>query len=584
MSVFNIFLGHISSVVSSLVQTGNAATQFDPKKITVEPTRDVSHGDLATNVAMILAKPLGMNPRELAEKIVGDLKKIPDIEKLEIAGPGFINMTLTPQFWHKQLRDALEKKERYGDSVLGKNEPLNVEFVSVNPTGPLHTGHGRNAVLGDTIAALMQKVGYQVTREYYVNDAGGQVNALARSVYLRYCQALGQEVVESDFTADMYHGDYVVPVGEAFAKEFGKQWLGKPESEWLNLFREKSVAAMMSDIRDTLEKLGVMMDVYTSEKELVEAGRIEETLKILEDQGDVYQGVLSPPKGHIVDDWEERPQTLFRATAYGDDVDRALKKSDGTWTYFAGDIAYHVDKFKRGFKQMIDVFGADHSGYVKRVTSAVKAVTQGQGNVEIKVCQMVNFLDNGVPVRMSKRAGIFITIDEVIDRVGKDSTRFMMISRHQDMPIDFDFAKVVEQTKDNPIFYIQYAHARICSVLRHTQSVFPNMNLDYLESAQIELLTDESELAMIKLIANWPRQVEVAALIREPHRLANFLYDLASQFHSLWNKGKDNTHLRFIDPNQEELTKARLALIKCVAMVISSGLLLFGITPVQEMR
>jgi arginyl-tRNA synthetase len=584
MSVFNIFLGHISSVVSSLIQTAEVANQLDLKKITVEPTRDPLHGDLATNVAMILAKPLGQNPRQLAEKIVSDLKKIPDIEKLEIAGPGFINMTLTPRFWHNQLREVLERKERYGNSMLGKNELLNVEFVSVNPTGPLHTGHGRNAVLGDTIAALMQKVGYKVVREYYVNDAGGQVNALARSVYLRYLQALGQKISENDFTDDMYHGDYLVPAGEAFAKEFGKAWLDKTETEWLPFFRERSVAVMMSGIQKTLGKLGVMMDVYTSEKELVNAGRVEETLKILEEQGDVYQGVLNPPKGHVVDDWEERPQTLFKATAYGDDVDRALKKSDGSWTYFAGDIAYHVDKFRRGFKHMINVFGSDHSGYVKRVISAVKAVTQGQVDLEIKVCQMVNFLDNGVPVRMSKRAGTFITIDEVIDRVGKDATRFMMISRHQDMSIDFDFAKVVEQTKDNPIFYIQYAHARICSVLRHTQTIFPSINPDYLESAHIELLTDESELAMIKLIANWPRQIEVAALVREPHRLANFLYDLASQFHALWNKGKDNTHLRFIDPNQEELTKARLALIKCVAMVISSGLLLFGITPVQEMR
>ncbi len=584
MSVFNIFLGHISSVVSSLIQTIEMANQLDLKKITVEPTRDPSHGDLATNVAMVLAKPLGQNPRQLAEKIVGELKRIADIEKLEIAGPGFINMTLTSQFWHNQLREVLRQKERYGDSTLGKGELLNVEFVSVNPTGPLHTGHGRNAVLGDAIAALMRKVGYKVIREYYVNDAGGQVNALARSVYLRYLQALGKEISKNDFTADMYHGDYLIPVGEAFAKELGRQWLGKPESEWLPIFREKSVAAMMEGIRTTLGHLGVVVDVYTSEKELVKAGRIEETLKILEDQGDVYQGVLNPPKGHVVDDWEERPQTLFKATAYGDDIDRALKKSDGSWTYFAGDIAYHVDKFKRGFKHMINVFGSDHSGYVKRLTSAVKALTQGQANLEIKVCQMVNFLDNGVPVRMSKRAGTFITVDEVIERVSKDVTRFMMISRHQDMPIDFDFAKVVEQTKDNPIFYIQYAHARICSVLRHTQSIFPNINLNYLESANIELLTDESELAMIKLIANWPRQVEVAALVREPHRLANYLYDLASLFHALWNKGKDNTHLRFIDPNQEELTKARLALIKCVAMIISSGLLLFGITPVQEMR
>ncbi|MBY0280932.1 MAG: arginine--tRNA ligase [Alphaproteobacteria bacterium] len=581
MSLFTTFHGYICKVLQSL---NSSEEVLDLSKVTIEPTRDPLHGDIATNAAMVMAKQMGLNPRELAAKITEQLTAFKEIEKVDIAGPGFINLTLSPFFWHAQLKEVLVQKEHYGDSEIGNGEKVNVEFVSTNPTGPLHTGHGRNAILGDAIASLLQKAGYKVCREYYVNDAGGQTNALARSVHLRYREALGEAITIDDFKDGMYPGGYLIPVGQKIANEYKGQWTSKPESEWLDLFREIAVAEMMKDIRADLEKLGVVMDVYTSEKALVKAGKVDETLKLLKDQGDVYEGVLTPPKGHVVDDWEERSQTLFKATAYGDDVDRPLQKSDGSWTYFAGDIAYHVDKFERGFSHMIDVWGADHSGYVKRLTSAVKAATQGKTNLEIKVCQMVNFLENGAPVRMSKRAGTFITINDVIERVGKDAARFMMISRHQDMPIDFDFAKVVEHSKDNPIFYIQYAHARICSVLRHVETVFPNIKQDIEENAQIELLTDESELAMIKLLANWPRQVEVAALVREPHRLANFLYDLASQFHALWNKGKDNTHLRFIDPDQKELTKARITLISAVAIVISSGLTLFGITPVQEMR
>jgi len=581
MSVFTVFHGYVCKILESL---SSAQDVLDLSKITIEPTRDPAHGDIATNAAMVMAKPMGLNPRQLAEKIVHGLSSLKEVEKIDIAGPGFINLTLSPLFWYDQLKEILTQKEHYGDSDIGGGEKVNVEFVSTNPTGPLHTGHGRNAILGDAIASLLQKAGYKVCREYYVNDAGGQTNALARSVHLRYREALGGTINDDAFKEGMYPADYLIPVGQKIAKEYGEQWINKPETDWLDLFREIAVAEMMKDIRADLEKLGVVMDVYTSEKVLVKAGNVDKTLKLLRDQGDVYEGVLTPPKGHIVEDWEERSQTLFKATAYGDDVDRPLQKSDGSWTYFASDIAYHVDKLERGFSHMIDVWGADHSGYVKRLTSAVKAATNGKANLEIKVCQMVNFLENGVPVRMSKRAGTFITINDVVERVGKDATRFMMISRHQDMPIDFDLAKVVEHSKDNPIFYIQYAHARICSVLRHVETIFPDIKQNLAEKASIELLTDESELAMIKLLANWPRQVDVAALMREPHRLANFLYDLASQFHALWNKGKDNTHLRFIDPDQKELTNARIALISAVAIVISSGLTLFGITPVQEMR
>ncbi|MCX7338570.1 MAG: arginine--tRNA ligase [Alphaproteobacteria bacterium] len=584
MSVFSFFQDSIHKIVNQLAEQEGWALPSDLKKFMVEPTRDPVHGDIATNVGMVLAKPLGINPRELAQKIAQKLGALDCVEKTDVAGPGFINLKLTDSFWHDQLWELLDQGLNYGDSTIGQGQKLNVEFVSVNPTGPLHTGHGRNAVLGDAIASLLQKVGYDVFREYYVNDAGGQINALARSVHLRYQEALGHEISPSSFTEGMYGGDYLVPLGKALAEKYGSQWLDCPESEWLEIFRIYSVDAMMKDIRSDLASLGVCMDIYTSERELVKAGLIEETLKILEEQGDVYKGVLTPPKGFVVDDWEERPQTLFRATTYGDDIDRPLCKSDGSWTYFAGDIAYHVDKVRRGFYHMVNVMGADHSGYVKRQLAAVKAATQGAGNLEIKICQMVNFLDNGVPVRMSKRAGVFITISDVIDRVGKDATRFMMISRHQDMPVDFDFVKVLEESKDNPIFYIQYAHARICSVLRHSKTVFPDLDLTDINAAPLKILTDDSELSMIRILADWPRQVELAAQVREPHRVATFLHDVASQFHSLWNKGKDNTHLRFIDPSDQEATKARLALITGVKSVIAGGLTLLGIKPVEEMR
>jgi arginyl-tRNA synthetase len=581
LAIFHDYI--INSLTSFNIKTEDLGDGLKDK-VTIGLTRDPSHGDLATNVAMILAKSLGQPPKILADQISETLKQHPDIIKAEVAGPGFINLTLSPSFWHKQIKVILEHGISYGDSTLGAGQKINVEFVSTNPTGPMHTGHGRNAVLGDTIAALLTKVGYKVCREYYVNDAGGQVYALARSVYVRYGQACGQLITDDDFTKDMYPADYLIPLAETIFKTEGDKWLNQPEEKWLEHFRELAVSEMLSFIRQDLALLGVHMDVFTSEKALVTQKQVEKTLEGLEKKGDVYQGVLEPPKGHVIEDWEPRPQTLFRATHYGDDVDRPLRKSDGSWTYFAGDIAYHLHKFQRGFHHLINVFGADHSGYVKRLKAAVQAITDNQASFEIKVCQMVNFLDNGIPVRMSKRAGTFITIKDVIDKVGKDATRFMMISRHQDMPIDFDFAKVVEQTRDNPIFYIQYAHARIQSVLRHSLDVFPDINLDNLKEANLSLLTDEQELYMIKILTNWPSQVEGAAQVREPHRLANFLYDVSSSFHALWNKGKDNTHLRFIEPQHLEQTKARLALITATANVIASGLNILGITPVQEMR
>jgi arginyl-tRNA synthetase len=583
MNFFHGLLSHVKSIASDIA-SAQGAPALDTTKVVVEPTKDASHGDVATNAALVLAKPLGMNPRQLAEIICEKLNVLPEISNVAVAGPGFVNISFTNDFWFKQLHNLVTAGTNYGRADIGKNVPINVEFVSTNPTGPLHAGHGRNAVLGDAIASLLQVAGYNVTREYYINDAGGQVNALARSVYLRYSEALGDTISDDDFKDGMYGGDYLVPVGKALADQFGDKYRGQSEDVWLEPFKEATVAIMMVDIKADLATAGVTMDVYTSEKALVKAGLVDDTLAALEAIDDVYVGVLEAPKGMVIDDWEERPQTLFRATKYGDDVDRALKKSDGSWTYFAGDIAYHYDKHRRGFSNMINVFGADHAGYLKRLTAAVSAITHSKASFEIKVSQMVNFMDNGTPVRMSKRAGTFITFKDVIDRVGKDATRYMMVSRHQDMSIDFDFAKVIEQSKDNPIFYIQYAHARIHSVLRHMMTADSSFSTVTLADANLDLLTDDAELTVIKHLAAWPRVIEIAAMAREPHRIANTLYDIAALFHSLWNKGKDNTSLRFIDANQPELTKARMALIWGVANVLKSGLSLLGITAVEEMH
>lgn len=580
MDVFHFFRDAVICVLKQISQDHHWSEGVDFSKVVVEPPKEASHGDLSTNAAMVLAKAVGMSPRQLADLIADSLKKHPNIENISVAGPGFINMTLHMSFWQDRVKDILEQELNYGSSTFGKGQCVNVEYVSANPTGPLHTGHGRNAVLGDAIAALLQKIGYTVQREYYVNDAGGQTDILARSAYLRYLQALGQTISENSFDG-LYPGDYLIAVGNMLAEEHGKKWMHASEDEWLDPIRTQAINHMMELIKEDLEALGVHMDVFTSEKELVQQGRIEESLKILEDRGDLYVGVLERPKGHDVEDWEPRPQTLFRSTKYGDDVDRPLKKSDGSWTYFAGDIAYHLDKFRRGFPLMIDILGADHSGYLKRIQSAARAVTDEKGCAEVKVCQMVNFLENGVPLKMSKRAGTFIKLRDVIDRVGKDVTRFIMLTRRQDVGIDFDFAKVLEQTRDNPVFYVQYAHARCCSVLRHAESFVAETSF---KPSPLTLLTDEAELDIIKLLAGWPRQVEVSALAREPHRIAFYLHDIAAAFHGLWNKGKENTELRFIDPENMPLTHARLALVKAIATVIASGLTLFGITPVEEMR
>jgi len=562
-------------------------------RINVEPAKDPNHGDLATNAAMVLSKAFKMQPRALAEKIIECLQALPQydqqITNIEIAGPGFINITMSNDFWYQQLKTVLNESVNYGKANLGKGATVNVEFVSANPTGPLHAGHGRNAVLGDTISSLLDAVGYKVTREYYINDAGGQINALARSVYVRYREACGEEITEADFDQDMYGGDYLQPIAREIYARDNNAWLAKEQAEWMPYFKDLAIKAMLDMIKKDLLELGVKMDVFTSEQALNDEGKVQKTLDALKKRGDVYEGTLPPPKGIDDKDWEPRPQVLFKATSYGDDVDRALQKSDHTWTYFAGDVAYHYDKLCRDFDSLVNVFGADHSGYVKRIQSAVLALSENKKHLDIKVSQMVNFFDNGVSVRMSKRAGTFITLREVVERVGKDATRYMMVSRSPDMPIDFDFFKVVDQSRDNPIFYIQYAHARIKSVLRNLKESFTDINLDgYLKDnisiLDFTVLNDSQELCMIKALANWPRQLQMAASFKEPHRVANFLYDVAKEFHSLWNKGKENTNLRFINPSDIKETMVRIALITATATVIANGLKLLGITPAEELR
>jgi len=547
-------------------------------KVILEPTKDPSHGDLASNAAMVCAKAEGISPREFAQKLIEKISSHEAIQKTEIAGPGFINIWLKQTTLQKEVHEILNLQSAYGTNTLGKGKSAQVEYVSTNPTGPMHIGHGRNAILGDTVANLLEKVGYKVTREYYINDAGGQTLALARSAYVRYKEALDETISDDDFDQDMYKGDYLIPVGSDLAHKFGDSLLNKPNAEWFETVRLFAIDSMMNCIKSDLKSLGITME-YASESALTQEGWVEKALKALEEKGDIYTGILEKPKGHQIDDWEERPQILFKATAYGDDVDRALQKSDGTWTYFAGDVGYHYYKISRHYDVLVNILGFDHVGYVKRLTSAVKALKNDQ-IYTIKTCQMVNFSDNGQPVRMSKRAGTFITIQQLVERVGKDAVRFMMISRHQDMVIDFDFKKVIEQSKDNPLFYIQYAHARIHSVLRHAAQTFGKE----LSADSLECLNDEAELSLIKGLIQWPRIVLSAAQHLEPHRIANYLYDTASLFHSLWNKGKENTQLRFIDGHSPSQTAARLALLKSTASILAEGLNLLGITPIEEMR
>ena len=584
MNVFKYFRAIIIDLLEEQVHAGQLPEGLDLARVSAEPPRDPAHGDLSSNAAMVLAKAAGCAPRELAERLAQSLGVLPDVVAVEVAGPGFINLRLADEFWRARLADVLRAGPAYGDSDLGQGRRINVEYVSTNPTGPLTVGHARGAVVGDALAALLAKVGYMVTREYYINDAGAQVDTLARSAYLRYCEALGRDIGE--IPEGLYPGDYLKDVGAALAERHGKDLLDQPEEAWLATVRTFAVEAMMVRIREDLEQLGIGHEVFTSERALVEAGGVEAVLEALEARNLIYTGVLEPPKGKTPEDWEPRPQTLFRATQFGDDTDRPLKKSDGSWTYFAADMANHLDKFRRGTEVMIDIWGADHSGYVKRMKAAVTALTDGRGSLDVRICQLVKLSRGGTPVKMSKRAGTFVTLREVLDEVGKDVVRFIMLTRKNDAPLDFDLEKVLEQSRDNPVFYVHYAHARACSVMRHAAADFPDIAQDpeVLAQCQLHLLTDSDELSLIKAMAGWPRLLESAAEAYEPHRVAFYLYELASAFHALWNKGNDDASLRFLQPGQPELTAARLALVRALAFVIASGLSVFGVEPVEELR
>jgi len=583
MNIFDTYYHALQAVVSDLGQRGKLPQDLDLKNVTIEPPRDAAHGDISTNIAMVLTKQAGQKPRDIADMVAAALRELTGVEKVDVAGPGFINITLQQQLIQSQIAIILEKAQDYGRSKIGGQARVNVEYVSVNPTGPLHVGHCRGAIFGDALASLLIYAGYDVTREYYINDAGGQIDVLARSAYLRYRQALGADIGE--IPEGLYPGDYLIPVGQALAEKFGDRWLDADEQEWLAEIRRFSTDAMMDLVRDDLQTLAIKHDVFFSELSLHQSGRIETALERLAEKDLIYTGVLAAPKGQMPDDWEARPQTLFKSTDFGDDVDRAVKKSDGSWTYFAADVAYHYDKIERGFSSLIDVWGADHGGYVKRVEAAITALSEDKIDFDVRLCQMVKLLRNGVPVKMSKRAGTFITMRDIVDEVGKDVVRFIMLTRKNDASLEFDFARVMEQSKDNPVFYVQYAHARIFSVLRKAQAAFPGLDISTsaLAKADMTVFTDSSELALIKNMMNWPRFVESAALAREPHRIAYYLYELAAEFHALWNKGNDSLDLRFIIEDDKAKTMSRLALISAVANIIAAGLDILGVEPAQEM-
>jgi arginyl-tRNA synthetase len=604
--IFGDFRRLVLAALEDLAAEGALPAGLDLGRVAVEPPRDPQHGDLATNAAMVLAGVARQNPMALAEKLAAALARH-ELQSGDYRGrgfiavparPGFLNIRLDPAVWHAQLRAILASGTAYGDSTLGGGEPVNVEFVSANPTGPMHVGHGRGAVVGDALAALLAKAGFAVHREYYINDAGVQVDALARSVYYRYQQAIDAEpesrllhrsmVMQSPRVEPegFYRGDYLRETGRRLYERDGDKWLDTPASAWLGPVRDFAIVEMMALIRSDFAALAIDFDTFTSERTLVESGAVEECLAALAARGLVYVGALEPPKGKPPpDDWEPRPLTLFRAMQFGDDVDRPVKRSDGSLTYFAGDIAYHRDKFRRGFTNLIDLWGADHGGHVKRMQSAVNAVTEGKAALDIKLYQFVNLFDHGEPVRMSKRAGTFVTLREVVDEVGKDVFRFMMLTRRNDQALDFDFAKVTEQSKDNPVFYVQYAHARAASVMRHAAEMLPPESLTdaALAAAPLERIADPLDLALIRLLAGWPRIVEGAAEAHEPHRLAFFLQEVAAQFHLLWTKGRDELTLRFLHAADLELTCARLALVRAVALVVASGLAVFGVEPAEEM-
>ena len=580
MNLFTDIRALVIAALDRLVADGLLPAGLDPAAVAVEPPRDAGHGDMATNAAMVLARPAGMEPRVIAEALAAVLLRDPRIAGAAVAGPGFLNLRLAPSVWQGVVREVLTRPG-YGGSDLGAGRRVNVEFVSANPTGPLHVGHARGAVFGDALASLLAFAGWEVTREYYINDGGAQVDVLARSAYERYREACG---LSPEIAEGLYPGDYLVPVGEALKAKYGEELLDKGEQYWLAEVREFATAMMMDMIREDLLLLGVKMDVFSSEKALYGTGKIEAAIARLRDLDLIYEGVLDPPKGKTPEDWEPRQQTLFRSTAHGDDVDRPVRKSDGSWTYFAPDIAYHYDKVQRGFDALIDVFGADHGGYVKRMKAAVAALSEGRVPLDIKLTQLVKLWKDGEPYKMSKRAGNFVTLRDVVEQVGRDVTRFTMLTRKNDAPLDFDFGKVLEQSRENPVFYVQYAHARVQSVLRRAREAGVAVDDATLAAADLGRLGHEAELKLARAIAEWPRLVEIAARGNEPHRIAFYLYDLASDFHSLWNRGTDDPALRFLQEGDLATSQARIALIRAAGVVISTGLAILGVTPMDEMR
>ena len=585
MNVYALVHARILAALRALQTEGALAQGLDFANIEVVPPRDPAHGDLASNAALVLAKAARMKPRDIAEKLVAKLRNDADIDTIEIAGPGFVNLRFRPSFWHEVVRAILKEGQAYGRAGIGRGDKIDVEYVSANPTGPMHVGHGRGAVFGDALCNLLAFIGYDVTREYYVNDAGAQVDALARSAYLRYREALGEDIGE--IPAGLYPGDYLKPVGKALVEQHGHSLLNFPEERWLPLVRDAAVTAMLQMIKEDLGALDIRHDAFFCERSLTQGkDEVAETIEELRRKGLVYQGRLDKPKGHDDVDWEDREQTLFKSTAFGDDVDRALMKSDGSYTYFAADMAYHHNKLARGFRHLINVFGADHAGYLTRVKAAVAALSDGKADLDIKVCQLVRLFRAGEPVRMSKRAGTFVTLREVVEEVGRDPVRFMMLYRKNDAPLDFDLAKVLEQSKDNPVFYVQYAHARAQSVFRNVREAFPDLTSDApaVTGADLSLLQDEGEIDLIKKLAAFPNVVEGAARTHEPHRLCFYLYDLASAFHAQWTKGNELPHLRFIQANEGTLTASRLALIRANAQVLASGLAIIGVHAPDEMR
>jgi arginyl-tRNA synthetase len=586
MDVFTRFHERVLAAIEQLKHDKVVPNEASIAGITLEPPKDASHGDLATNASMVLAKAAGLAPRALAERLQPLIAVDPFIERVDIAGPGFINLALAPSFWPSVVRMVLQMGESYGWSAIGKGEVVNVEYVSANPTGPMHVGHCRGAVFGDALANLLAFAGYNVTREYYINDAGAQVDALARSAYLRYREALGEKIGE--IPEGLYPGDYLKPVGRALADQHGPALLDIPEAEWLPIVRGAALQSMLAMIEDDLAALGIRHDVFFSERSMTQGARDEvaETIAELKAEGLIHRGRLPPPKGKPPEDWEDREQLLFRSTEFSDDMDRPLVKSDHSYTYFAADMAYHRNKFRRGFKHMIDVWGADHSGHVKRMQAAVAALTNGEADLDVKLCQLVRLFRGGEPVKMSKRAGTFVTLREVVDEVGRGPVRFMMLYRKNDALLDFDFVTVTEQSRDNPVFYVQYAHARASSVLRNVPDVFPDLDVAEraLANAGLHLLNDGAEVALIRRLAQFPSIVRAATAAHEPHRVSFYLYDLAGDFHGLWNRGKDSPQLRFIYESHRELTRARVALVAATRRVLGSGLGILGVDALHELN